>query len=109
MICSFCSWLCFYEVNITVLSQKALTLLKPQAYNLEAFQALVARWPSGDRFVLCSFLGLAMLVFFAEWRSVVRGKEPYYWLRRPVVLGGLIVLTLLLSPGKNNGFIYFAF
>ncbi|MBL9168276.1 MAG: MBOAT family protein [Verrucomicrobiales bacterium] len=109
MICSFFSWLCFYEVNLAALVQKSVTLLQPQAYNLEAFRQWVSRWPGGDRFVLSSFLALSALVLLMEWRSVVRGQEPYYWLRRPAVLCILVVLTMLLSPGKNNGFIYFAF
>jgi hypothetical protein len=44
-----------------------------------------------------------------EWRSVRQFNEPYILLRRKPVLIVLVILTMLLAPGKNNGFIYFAF
>ena len=44
-----------------------------------------------------------------EWLSVRRKNDPFYYLRQQWVLYVLVLLTLLLSPGINNAFIYFAF
>ncbi len=64
---------------------------------------------SGDGVALGGFLLLTMLTLLTEWFSVRDKNEEYYYLRQPVALGMLVVLTLLLAPGKTNAFIYFAF
>ena len=52
---------------------------------------------------------LTLLTLGIEWLSVRRTDQPYAYLcKRPVVVV-LVILTVLLAPGKNNGFIYFAF
>ena len=48
-------------------------------------------------------------VSVCQWRSVTKGGEAYGWLRRPAALGVLVVLTVLLAPARNNGFIHFNF
>jgi alginate O-acetyltransferase complex protein AlgI len=109
MTMSFWAWLGFYETRTSVLAVKLKTLFTPNAYNLEAWHDLVAVFRSSNGFVLGCFLALAGAAFVLEWLSVARRDEPYYFLRRPVVLIGLVILTVALAPGKSNGFIYFAF
>ena len=58
---------------------------------------------------MCGLLLLTAAVLWLEWLSVARRDTPYYFLRRPVMLGLLVVLILVLAPEKDNGFIYFAF
>jgi hypothetical protein len=52
---------------------------------------------------------LTAFTLLAEWFSVADRNDEYYYLRQPLVLGLLVVLTVLLAPGKTNAFIYFAF
>ena len=54
-------------------------------------------------------LALTGIVLLLEWLSVARRAAPFYFLQRPVILVILIMLTVLLAPERNNGFIYFAF
>lgn len=106
---SFAAWLCFYETDITALGQKLQTLVSPAAYGAAAFQELLLRWQGADRLVLLVLLLLAVGVLGLEWRSLARSGTPYSLLTRRGVTLLLIVLTVLLAPGKNNDFIYFAF
>lgn len=103
------AWLCFYEVDTTRMFAKLGLLLTPVAYSMTALKSTVAAIPAGDRIVLACLFGLATLTLMTEWLSVRRLNEPYAYLRRKPVLVGLVILTVLLAPGKNNGFIYFAF
>jgi D-alanyl-lipoteichoic acid acyltransferase DltB (MBOAT superfamily) len=104
----FCAWLGFYETRAGILALKLKTLLTPAGYNLAAFRE-ASRLVTANGFVMVCFLILAGLALLAEWLSVARRDEPYYFLCRPAVLVGLIILTVVLAPGKSNGFIYFAF
>ena len=54
-------------------------------------------------------LALTGAVLLLEWLSVRRQNEPFCYFRRPWVMYLLVLLTLLLAPGINNAFIYFAF
>lgn len=103
------AWLCFYEVDTTRMFAKLGLLLTPVAYSITALKSTVAAIPAGDRIVLACLFGLATVTLMTEWLSVRRLNEPYAYLRRKPVLVGLVILTVLLAPGKNNGFIYFAF
>jgi D-alanyl-lipoteichoic acid acyltransferase DltB (MBOAT superfamily) len=103
------AWLCFYETRDAVLFAKLQTLLNPAAYSLGALREALAYRPSADLFVLGCFLVLTIGVMILEWLSILKRNQPYALLRRPAVLVLLIVLTVLLTPGKNNAFIYFAF
>jgi D-alanyl-lipoteichoic acid acyltransferase DltB (MBOAT superfamily) len=109
MLASFAAWLSFYELQPPVLVTKFQTLLTPTAYNARALHEALQRWVGPDQLVLSAMLALSALVFVLEWRSLATTNEPYALLRRPKVLVVLILLTLLLAPGKNNDFIYFAF
>jgi hypothetical protein len=105
----FLAWLCFYELRPEVLWLKLGTVFSPGAYTPGALRAAALLLPGGDPFVLGCLLALVACVLGLEWLSVRRHDEPYVLLRRPLVLALLVVLTVLLAPGKANSFIYFAF
>ena len=109
MVAVFYTWLCFYEVNTSALLAKMSVLLQPGAYRLGALREAASFWPVGDAIVLIGVLLLVAATLAVEWWSVRRKNEPYYYLRRPAVLVVLVIFTVWLAPGKNNGFIYFAF
>jgi D-alanyl-lipoteichoic acid acyltransferase DltB (MBOAT superfamily) len=106
---TFAAWVCFYETRTPVLLAKLQTLLTPAAYGAAALEEAVSTLSKPDSLVLGAFLFLAGAVWVTEWLSIRYKNEPYYYLRRPMVAGVLVVLALLLAPGKNNAFIYFAF
>ena len=109
MVAAFSAWLCFYELNTSRMLSKLVLLLNPAAYAPGALKATIAIFPPGDRFVLAGLFALVAGVLSLEWLSIRRLKEPYGYFRKKPVLILLVVLTVLLAPGKNNGFIYFAF
>jgi uncharacterized membrane protein len=84
-------------------------LLTPHAYGTSALHEAVQQWSSANGFVVLCFLVLTMIVLLLEWQSVARRDVPYYYLCRPAVLVALVILTVILAPGRSNGFIYFAF
>jgi hypothetical protein len=108
MVGSFFAWLCFYEPRARPLAAKLVSIFTPSAYSVERFKEAFHGGSSGQFVMLCMLLLTAITLFF-EWQSVRNGKEAYSFFRRPAVLFALVVLTLILSPGKSNGFIYFAF
>lgn len=105
----FFAWLCFYEVRPSVLFAKLTTLLTPRAYNPTAFLSASREWAGSGGIVIAGLLAITSAVLVLEWLSIRRHNEAYCYLRRPAMLVALIVLTVLLAPGENNGFIYFAF
>jgi len=109
MLTAFAAWLAFYETRTAVLGMKLKTLLAPHAYGRPALHEALQRWSSGHGFVLICFLLLTAGVLILEWQSIARRDAPYYYLCRPAILVGLVILTVILAPGKSNGFIYFAF
>jgi D-alanyl-lipoteichoic acid acyltransferase DltB (MBOAT superfamily) len=113
MMASFYAWLCFYESDTGVLLAKLKLLLLPQSYHPAALQTAVHvwinAWTGAHGVVLLGVLFLTSTTLLAEWFSLRRHGEPYFLLRRFWVMVLLIFLTVLLAPGKSNGFIYFAF
>jgi D-alanyl-lipoteichoic acid acyltransferase DltB (MBOAT superfamily) len=103
------AWLAFYETRTGQLWLKLRTLFSPHAYAGGAFLDAVRVLNSGEQIVVAGLLVLAAATLTAEWQSVRRLDEPYALLRRRAVTWLLVVLTVLLAPGKNNAFIYFAF
>jgi len=109
MVAAFGAWLCFYELDTSVMLSKMAILLRPAAYSLSELKATMALYSPGDKIVLAGLGLLTLLTLGIEWLSVRRTDQPYAYLcKRPVVVV-LVILTVLLAPGKNNGFIYFAF
>jgi alginate O-acetyltransferase complex protein AlgI len=109
MVATFYAWLCFYETRTDVLLVKLNTLLSPAAYGSSALHGALTRLRGSDTFVLACLLTLAAGSLVLEWLSVARKNEPYYYLRRPLIVIALVASAILLAPGKNNAFIYFAF
>ncbi|HNQ87040.1 MAG TPA: MBOAT family O-acyltransferase [Verrucomicrobiota bacterium] len=109
MLGAFLAWLAFYETRPQALWQKLITTFQPGAYSAQALRATIDAMGSGGPIVLAALLGLTAATLALEGLSLRRGEEPYALLRRPVVLAALVILTVLLAPGKNNAFIYFAF
>lgn len=109
MLAAFSAWLCFYEPDTARLLEKLALILNPAAYAPGALKATIGSYPPGDRIVLAGMFVLTTVTLLVEWLSVRRLNEPYAYLRKKPVLILLVVLTVLLAPGKNNGFIYFAF
>ena len=109
MLATFIAWLGFYEKRTNVLFAKLAAMFTPSAYNSAALHQAMSQWNGPDELVLAFMLALAAIVLLLEWRSITVENEPYALLRKPAMLIALIVLTLILAPGKNNDFIYFAF
>lgn len=106
---TFLTWLCFYETRWPVLITKLKTLLAPGAYSLENLAGTTRVLNSGEQIVLGGLLGLAATTLIFEWTSLRRGNAPFVFLRKRFVAAVLVALIVLLAPGKNNAFIYFAF
>jgi len=109
MLTSFWAWLGFYETRTSVLAMKLKALFNPHAYGSYALHEALHQWSSANGFVVLCFLVLTAVILALEWQSVARRDVPYYYLCRPAVLVGLVILTVILAPGRSNGFIYFAF
>lgn len=109
MFAAFLAWLCFYEVDTQRMFSKLGMLFTPSAYSLSALRDTVTVFPAGDRIVLAGMFALVFGTLVLEWLSVRRLNDPYGYLRRRPLQLALVVLVVLLAPGKNNGFIYFAF
>jgi D-alanyl-lipoteichoic acid acyltransferase DltB (MBOAT superfamily) len=102
------SWMLFYETRTDVLIGNLRTLASPVGYSKPALDGFLGLMKSANGVVALAFIALSGAVFLLEARSLARG-EPYSEFRRPWVQATLVVLTVLLSPGVSNGFIYFAF
>ncbi len=109
MLAVFYAWLCFYELDTPGLLQKMKLLLTPSAYAPAVLREACRQLPGRDQIMVLALLGLAGATLLAEWLSVRRRNDPYFYLRRRPVQVVLVILTVALAPGKNNGFIYFAF
>ena len=109
MLTGFGAWLGFYETRTGVLALKLKTLFTPGAYGHTALHDAARQYFTPDGFVLGCFLTLTGVILLLEWLSIARHDVPYYFLRQPAVAVILVVLTVVLAPEKNNGFIYFAF
>ena len=109
MLTSFCAWLGFYETRTGVLALKMKSLFTPEAYGRLAWHEAAALYLTPDGLVLCCFLALTGAILLLEWLSIARHDAPYCLLQRPWMAVILILLTVILAPEKNNGFIYFAF
>jgi D-alanyl-lipoteichoic acid acyltransferase DltB (MBOAT superfamily) len=109
MVACFFAWLSFYETDTSVLLAKMGTLLNPFAYSAANAKAALHQWATPNAFVMFCFLGLTSLVLVLEWQSVARKDQAYFYLLRLPALTVMIVLAILLAPGKSNDFIYFAF
>jgi uncharacterized membrane protein len=92
-----------------VLAQKIKAMFTPHDYGSGALREAISQWDTTSGYVLICFLALTGLVLVLEWLSIARRAVPFYFLQRPAILMILVILTVLFSPQRNNGFIYFAF
>lgn len=102
---AFLAWLCFYETRPDVLWAKLQALVTPSAYKLALATHVFDGYKNRPSWTLALCIG----VFMAEWLSLYRKNEAYYYLRRPSLIFVMITLIVFLSPETNTGFIYFAF
>lgn len=109
MVAVFYSWLFFYETRPDVLVQKVHTTLSGSTYSAGMLRQFIQYCFTGNMKPLAAFLVIAFATLFLEWRSVRKGNEPYAFLRRPLLLAGMVVMIIWMAPGKANDFIYFAF
>jgi alginate O-acetyltransferase complex protein AlgI len=109
MISVFFAWLAFYETKTGVLLKKIETLFTYSAYNREALFEAFRTVTAGETYFLALILALTSATLVGEWFSIRKSTGPYsLFLTAPIVLM-LVVLTVLIAPIANNGFIYFAF
>lgn len=106
---AFLAWLCFYETRWPTLLAKLRTLFVPSMYSTANLSATANVLNSGEQIVLGGLITMAALTLVMEWLSVRRDNEPFAILRKRPIAAVLVVLIILLAPGKNNAFIYFAF
>jgi D-alanyl-lipoteichoic acid acyltransferase DltB (MBOAT superfamily) len=109
MVIVFVAWLCFYETRSNLLWLKLGTLFTPHAYAFKALREIKASLTVGEWVGFGSIIVLATGALTLEWLSVRLFDEPFCLLRRPLALGALVIMIVLLTPDSNNAFIYFAF
>ena len=109
MLTSFWPGSAFMNRARRVLALKMKTLFTPAPMATRPGGRPSGQYLSPDGLVLACFLALTGVILLLEWLSIARHDEPFYFLRRPAVTAVLVVLTVVLAPEKNNGFIYFAF
>ena len=109
LLATFLAWLCFYETRVPTLVRKLQSLFTPGAYSLANLRTAQLAWTEPERFVMLCFVLLSAATLWTEWQSLRRANEPFALFHKPVILILLIALTVILAPGKSNGFIYFAF
>ena len=104
------SWLYFYETDAAMLLKKTQTLLDPRAYSLEHLRALPSLFPSmGLVFNGLCIMTLVIAAHLAEWISMKWRGEPYRCLLGWPACIAMLILTIILAPASEDGFIYFNF
>lgn len=104
----FYAWMLFDRTDLPALLSDHAILLSSASYTKAALRAFPAAFQ--DPLVLsCLFLPLSILVLFAEWSSVRRGRNPYAALLSLPALCAEIFLIFQLDSGHANEFLYFAF
>ncbi len=109
MVAVFAAWLFFYESRTALLLEKWRALFTPSAYSLDALRAATGPYVGSHGAVLTGLLVLAVGTLALEWFSLRFKNDAYHYLRKPFAVCLLVFLTILLAPGHNNAFIYFAF
>jgi D-alanyl-lipoteichoic acid acyltransferase DltB (MBOAT superfamily) len=104
------AWLFFLERDPHVLLAKCGSLFSPLAYGASKYSRFTDAF-SGSTNALATVLivALASSALAVEGWGVARGKDPYYFARRPACILTLVFLTVLLAPMEESSFIYFNF
>lgn len=104
------SWLLFYETDISELLVKLGAIVNPRCYTLHAFQKIPTVCPElGNQATLALVLGMALVVHALEYISFRRKGDYASFFLHPASTLGMVVLTIILAPTTDNGFIYFNF
>ena len=104
----FFGWLFFYERDSNMLWVKVFTLINPMAYGMQSFAQIVELYGRSQLIYLLGVMTLCIGTLVIEWLSLKKGAE-YSLFNNSLGLGAMVVATVLLAPGKQNEFIYFAF
>jgi len=104
------SWLLFYETDLTELLVKLAAIANPLNYNLTALRQTLDVCPGlGRQVPLALTLGMSILVHFMEYISHRRTGSHFSLFLQPASTIVMVVLTIVLAPTTDNGFIYFNF
>jgi alginate O-acetyltransferase complex protein AlgI len=104
------SWLFFYETNIQQLIAKSAILINPLFYTPEAWSGALAHYAGvGNLATLALAMSMALGVHGLEWASHRHAGDHARWFLHPAATVIMVVLTIVLSPTTDNGFIYFNF
>jgi D-alanyl-lipoteichoic acid acyltransferase DltB (MBOAT superfamily) len=109
MVAVFFSWLFFYDPSLGSIASKIFHIMTPADYAPNHFQAFVASIPPEDRVSLLVLALLVVATLWAEWRGLRSSDGAYSPLCNRWIQAFLLVAIVFLSPGRNNGFVYFAF
>lgn len=101
-------WMFFYISDWTLLSHHVSVILSPSAYNLKDYFHLLVEAKFAGAMTL-PFIALSFMVILVELFSVRRNDNPYALFLHPYSLGIMVMLMILLVPGQDSPFIYFAF
>lgn len=102
------SWLFFCESRFPVLMTKLATIFTPSDYATAKLFAAINQFNFGDLLPLLATTGLAVLVYFFEYKK--RHEEiPYAGMLNYAFALLLLSLTVMLSAGNTPKFIYFSF
>jgi D-alanyl-lipoteichoic acid acyltransferase DltB (MBOAT superfamily) len=104
------SWLLFYETNTLELISKLSVMLNPLNYTVEALQNAVTVCPGlGNQVTLALVLGMSVAVHILEYISFrTKGSHASFFLH-PISTICMAMMTVVLAPTTDNGFIYFNF
>ncbi len=105
----FLAWLFFYQTDTAVLFSNLGTIISPPAYGPDMLRELVSSYASGDKVVLAGLLLMTGVVLLLELAGHRRHGDPYFYFGLFPVQMVMCVLTVLMAPGAQNNFIYFAF
>jgi D-alanyl-lipoteichoic acid acyltransferase DltB (MBOAT superfamily) len=109
LFATFGAWLSFYEPRAGILLKKVAIIATPSSYKLANLQSALESIAPNTAGLMVGMLLLVGMVFIVEWFCLRNQGEAYKVFRNPAKAWVLVVLTVILAPGENNGFIYFAF
>lgn len=101
-------WMFFYVTDMTKLQANLYTLITPQAYDIAHFVAMQSLGGAYASLPLL-FLPLCIGTVAMEYCSQRLCQNPYKLFLNPPICGLMVFLIIILQPGVQNQFIYFAF
>ena len=104
------TWLFFYQSDTTILLHKVGVVFDVFAYFKNISPSLKLIFGKDKDLILClafSLLGVGTITM--EYISLRKTGSPYKWSKSLFIQVILIFAIVILSPVKNNGFVYFNF